>query len=783
MDNHHHTFLWSAIAAIVIIAGLIFYSVHSMYPPSPQPKGAPPETFSAHRAIEHAFACSTETHPAGSKNNDAVAEYFFNELQKLGLEVEFMSKSDWVYDSLQRQQAVIGRIPGTDNTGAVAFSAHYDSFPYGPGATDDIGGCIVMLETARAFMNRPRMRNDLLFLFLDAEEIGGYGARGFCSHPLAKNIGIVTNLDVRGTKGPALVYETSSGNSALISELRKAKVHGLMPVANSLMFAIYDRSPFGSDFTKFRNAGMKGYNIAYIENFMWYHTVNDKPEHIHPPSIQHMGAYAMGLARHFGDVDFRKMELETRNDVYFNTLGFRMVQYPKSWGTPLAVLAVLLLFAIVLAGLVAKRLTVGGLLLSLLIVPGATLLAALASLLLLAVVFGYENTIYLYTVKFTYIPEPRALYYGALYCYAFAAAAVATAGLVFSFASRWMRIANLYAAGLLWLCPVLTGLVLLFPGGSYLLAWPVFFGALGLAWLYTGKRGEEPGPLRLLAATLFAIPAICLISPGWQMLQWMLMILAAPALAAVAVLIMLNVMPALALVGRTPRMWGVYPAMACLAILLVTTGMFLSRPSAECPQMNSVAYFADLDEGVAWWLSEDASVDRWTQQFFPSAERHAIDDLLPQKRGEHYLRAEAPVAGHLSGLIHEEIIDAVMGNVRHITLRLHTNDYPFEVRIRQTQGPPVNAITIDGQDVPLREGPFAFTFQMFPQQGYEFAFETTPDASVAFEALTSSYGQPDIPGVAPRPEYMAPEPNTLRNGIALRGERMYIRNKIIGLSA
>ena len=44
-----------------------------------------------------------------------------------------------------------------------------------------------------------------------AEEIGRYGAQGFCTHPLAQKIGIINELDVCGTNGPALIYETSSG--------------------------------------------------------------------------------------------------------------------------------------------------------------------------------------------------------------------------------------------------------------------------------------------------------------------------------------------------------------------------------------------------------------------------------------------------------------------------------------------------------------------------------------------------------------------------------------------
>ncbi len=777
MNHQHRLVFWCALAALLFASSLVFYSMYALKSPRALPADAPPTVFSAWRAKEHAFACSSKPHPAGSKNNDETAAYILKTLEEMGVEAEFMSKSELHGHTLQLQQAVIGRIPGANSTGAVVFSAHYDSVPYGPGATDDIAGCITMLETARTFMQRPRMRNDLIFAFLDAEEIGGYGARGFCSHPFADTIGIITNLDVRGTKGPAMVYETSSNNGALIAELRNAKAQGVLPVASSLMFSIYDRSPFGSDFTKFRNAGKKGYNIAYIDNFMWYHTMNDSPEHVHPPSIQHMGAYTMGLAEHFGEVDFGSLPLESDNDTYFNTLGYNMVQYPSSWGTPLAVIAVLLLVVVIITGILWGRISLAGFVVSLLVVPLVTVVAALAALAMLAVVFGYENTMHLYTVKFTYIPGPRAFYYSTLYGYAFGAMALAIGGLLFSLACRWQRVCNLYAAGLVWLCPVLAIMIVLFPGGSFLITWPLLAGSLGLVLVCLGAREDGVHPLWLLLATVFAVPALCLLSPAWMMMVWMLMILAAPGIAALTVALLWNLVPALALIGKARRLWLIYPLFALAALILLATGMALSRPSKDCPKMDSVAYYADLDNGAAWWLSEDAQVDEWTRQFFPEQHRAAIDDLLPGKKGDHYLRAEAPVAAGLGGLGCEVVGDKVEQGKRLVTLRLRTGDYPFEVRLNQVQGAPITAVKLDGHDVPQREEAFSVTFQLFPTRGYEMSFETVPDAVIGFEAFSSIYGFPDVPGITPRPEYIVPEPNTMRSGIHLRGEHIYVKNR------
>ncbi len=767
-----------AAAACLFAAGLAGLGVLAQRPPKGLPKDAPADQFSAHRAIAHGFACSAVTHPAGSRQNDEVAKYFLEELRRLGVEAEFMSKPAVNGNTVRLHQAVIGRIPGTDNTGSVAFSAHYDSVPYGPGATDDIAGCAAMLEAARALMNRPRPRNDVVFVFADAEEIGGYGAQGFCTHPLAADVGVMSCLDVRGTRGTALVFETSSGNSGHIRELRAASAHGALPVSSSLMFAIYQASPFGGDFTKFRNAGMKGYNVAYIDKFMWYHTMNDSPEHMDPDSIQHFGAHVMGTIGHFGNADFATVDLDGGNDVYFNTLGFNMVQYPLSREKPLAVLAVAALLLATLAGLVTRRITLGGYVRALLLFPAAAGAAALLALGMFCLVFGYENVVHLYTVKLTYVPEPRALYDGNLFCVAFLFMALAVSLFIHVPAARRLRAAELQAAAMAWLCPLVAGTALLFPGGAYLFTWPVIFGAGALLLLLAGSRKGEPGPGLLLAAALFATPALCILPPGWQQLMWMINILGAPILAALVVVILLTLMPVMSLLARVRRSWALGAAAAVLSLALLGAGLLIGKPGKDRPLMNSVVYTADLDSGKAFWLSEDVKVDEWTRQFFPKGLRAPVSDLLPWAHGDHYLRAEAPVAESLRGVRAELLKDETVDGKRRVTLRLFAHDAPRNVDLRQTGGAPVTAATVAGVPTTPGKDPFSLSFELFPADGYEVVLETEPGDPPVFEAFASVYGFPEIPGVTPRPEHMVPEPNTMRSGISLRGQHMYISNRL-----
>ena len=779
MPGRISSITYAAIACIFVVV-MAFYVVWSQRPPAALPKDAPADQFSAYRAIEHAFNCSSETHPAGSKNNDKVAAYLMNTLESWGIEAEFMVKPVVEGNKVELQQAVIARIPGTDNTGAIAFSAHYDSVPYGPGATDDIGGCITMLEAARAFANQPRMRNDLLFIFADAEEVGGYGAKGFCSHPLAENIGIISELDVRGTKGPALFYEYSDGNGALIRELREAKEAGVMPVTNSLMYAIYEASPFGSDFTKFRNAGMKGYSLAYIDGFSWYHTANDSPEHISPESIQHFGSFVMGISKHFGNRDFATVELASTDETFFNTVGFNLIQYPMSLVMPLAVFAVLLLLLITGAGMFMSRIRWTGYLMALLLFLPVAFVCMVLGFIAFGIVFGFGNIVTFFVLRPSYIPEIRIFHEGNLYCYAIALLTIAITTFTYGAAGKRLRVVEVYAASLAWLCPILIVMALYFPGGSYLFLWPVIFGAFGVGILEFGDANLERRPWLLFVVLLFGMPALFLLLPGWQQLVWMASILVLPLHALLVIFMLFNFMPAVVLLGRVRRFWWFSCVLAVIAVLMIASGLILqSKPTKDRPIMNSVVYAANLDTGEAAWMSEDEQVDEWTQQFFDEGNRSSIKDLVPGKQGDHYLRSKAPVAASLTGLRCAIESDSIVDGKRIITARLYTEDAPFRVYLKQKGGPKILGVTVNGMEVDTNPDDFRISFNLFEQDGYEMTLATTPGEAVQFEAFLQIYGFPDIPGVTPRPEYMVPESNIARNGISLRSQHIYVTNSVV----
>ena len=130
--------------------------------------------------------------------------------------------------------------------------AHYDSrysqiMPkdtvWSYGAADDGYGLAVALETVgRLLRERDLWKRGVKVLFTDAEEVGMMGMSAIYANDreVFDNVGLMINLEARGTYGPVLLFETSPGNSRLMelySEAARFKytyslttvVYGFMP--------------------------------------------------------------------------------------------------------------------------------------------------------------------------------------------------------------------------------------------------------------------------------------------------------------------------------------------------------------------------------------------------------------------------------------------------------------------------------------------------------------------------------------------------------------------------
>lgn len=223
---------------LAIGAASLYMGFSQISPPSAVSESAPASEFSAGRARKHIEAIAQKPHPVGSAEHQRVRDYILGELSAIGLDTQ-TQKAQVV---VERGGEAIGAsventlatVPGTSNISkSILLVAHYDSVPTSFGASDDGSGVATLLETARALKAASPLKNDIVLLFTDAEEVGLLGARAFVEDKEAmKGIGVVFNFEARGNSGASIMFETSDGNSRLINEFAKASPS---PVASSLI--------------------------------------------------------------------------------------------------------------------------------------------------------------------------------------------------------------------------------------------------------------------------------------------------------------------------------------------------------------------------------------------------------------------------------------------------------------------------------------------------------------------------------------------------------------------
>ncbi|MCY4571601.1 MAG: M28 family peptidase, partial [Gemmatimonadetes bacterium] len=153
--------------------------------PSPVAATAPDSVFSSARAMSHLARIASEARPPGSPNHARTRDYLIDRLGALGhtASVQTATSFDAEYGgamTVATVRNILARIPGTEPGGpAVLVTAHYDSREIALGAADDGSGVVAILETVRALGARAPLRNDVIVLITDAEEIGLLGARAF----------------------------------------------------------------------------------------------------------------------------------------------------------------------------------------------------------------------------------------------------------------------------------------------------------------------------------------------------------------------------------------------------------------------------------------------------------------------------------------------------------------------------------------------------------------------------------------------------------------------------
>jgi hypothetical protein len=144
--------------ATLLLAGIFGLSLEGLRPPSALPASAPPNQFSAARAVDvlHRLLGNDAPHPIGSSANEAVRVRIVDELTNLGYQPQVQTSfACSEYEICATVNNVLARLDGTEPGDAVLVAAHYDSVPAGPGDSDDGTGTASVLEIARALKSAP----------------------------------------------------------------------------------------------------------------------------------------------------------------------------------------------------------------------------------------------------------------------------------------------------------------------------------------------------------------------------------------------------------------------------------------------------------------------------------------------------------------------------------------------------------------------------------------------------------------------------------------------------
>lgn len=335
-----------ALAVTLATFAALFVLAVVRYSPPP-PRDAAPADFSAHRAREVQRAIATAPRPAGSEAIARARAHLAGLLASRGYAVEEQhgfACGRWGTCAFVTN--LVARLPGDDpHADALLLTAHLDSVPAAPGASDDGMGTATIAEVARAIAEGPRPKRSLVVLFTDAEEDGLLGAELFARDPEhTKGIKAAINVDARGSGGPSAMFEATPDNAWLVALM---DAHLPRPVTSSVFYEVYKRMPNDTDFTAVKRfaSGVNFANVARIEH---YHTGQDTTENADLGTLQHHGDHVLAMARAFDGANIS--EPHHGDAVWFDVMSMFLVRWPAPASLPFATVALVLVVTQVLRG-------------------------------------------------------------------------------------------------------------------------------------------------------------------------------------------------------------------------------------------------------------------------------------------------------------------------------------------------------------------------------------------------------------------------------------------------
>ena len=750
---------WRGVATLAALIVVSFVASSRTGLPRTVPANSPDTEFSSSRALSTLIEIAREAHPPGSPEHDRVREYIVDRLSTLGLNPEVQTTTS-VLDGTDTEgfapivraatvRNVMARIPGANSTGAVLITAHYDGRELSVAANDDGVGVVSILEAVRALLvDGEPLRNDVIVLITDAEELGLLGARAFVDqHPWMADVRIALSIEMRGGGGPSIMFETNDQNGWVVRQLQEFDPH---PFANSMAFEVYQRMPNDTDFTPFKEAGVQGLNFAAIDNAHVYHQEYDTPQALDERTLQHHGLHALAALRHFGQADLTTVDDD--NVVYFSLPYLGLFVYDQSWVLPISGGLIVLLL---LSGLLARRAGVRG---------SRVAVGALVSVAGGALAFGATWALAGWLGRFH--PEASSLH-GSLfhaegwYVLAIAGIAMALTTALYNVTRRWASLSELMLGAVLVPTVAAIGVGFFAPLAAMNLQWPALAALVAYILLtLLGDRAE--GALGAVVAVLFATPVLLFLVPLTELVWLALRFSMAPALAVLVTVAFALATPVLESL-RHPNGWWAPLATTVAAAAFVGIGILGSGPSAERPQPSTLVYAYEHGTGAAVWAGDgsadslDAEASAW------AAERAggALDEVRDLSGFAYFAEAPTASAPIVQAPPPEVIVglDTIEGGTRRVSLHIRSRIAAEYMAFLYEPDSSTRLLSINGHEVGDPDALRRAEHFGQPDQMVELVLETSPIEPIGLHVVEHLLRPEELlgPDAFARPETLAPD--------------------------
>src|SRR5690625_467806 len=757
-----------AILSFVVISMVCLYSFYGVMPRYKEDKPVSATEFSVDRAVVPLAEIGKKPHYLGSEAHTEVRKFLISELRKLGLEPHIQEGFSFNTNSktLNKPINIVAKIPGSEDGKALILLSHYDSVAiHSPGVSDDGTGLVSILESVRAYLaSGAKPKNDIIILFSDAEEIGLDGAKLFVDeHPWVKDVGLVLNFEARGTSGPSnMILETNQGNAKLIKAFKEADPK--YPVASSLMYSVYKLLPNDTDSTVFREDGdIDSFFFAFIDNHFNYHTANDNMQNLDWDRLAHQGSYLLPLLHYFSDADLSDLK-SNKDHVYFNFPIVKIIDYPFNWILPMLFLAILAFGGLVTYGLRKRVLQVKSIFLGFIPFLLSLIVSGLTGF------FGWKLILKVYP-HYSEIQQGFT-YNGHAYIALFVSLAIA---ICFGFYHRYSKIENraslMVAPLFFWL---LLNVIIIFvlKGAAYFIV-PVFFALISFFMML---KSNQPNPLVL---SLLAIPALFIFAP---LIQYF------PVGLGLKMLVLSSVFTVL-LFGLLLPVFTYYKRKQVLSFAFIAVSLFFiiqthstNKFTPERQKPNSLLYYADVDEGKAYWLTYDKTLDDWTKSILGQNPKQATDliDVQPySKYGRAFTYAADAEHKNIPSFEVALSADTIVGQNREVEFTIIPNRRVNRLELHSDNNKGIHTLAFNGIMVDLSSTSDTYrgtkntalvNYHMSKGDSLHVVYSISKEEKVNFQVMEYSYDLMEHPEfeIENRPDYTMPKPFVITDAIAVK---------------